>query len=661
MPVLSHLFEEGPSMLDVMRRANRRKWFVGIIILFVVFAFVVSIFAIWGGAATMGDPTGLGWAARVDGVEIPASELERVRQQMVNDLKQEMGEAFDADAATLAIYRQAAVQLISMELAYAYATRIGLSASDEEVSRAIHQAPVFQRQGRFIGRTEYMNELRSRGYSPEQYEMAMRRELVTLKLRGFVESLVTVTDADVEQAFRERGETAEADHVLFRLADFQGNSTPSEAQVAAWFEEHKGDYMSPERRRASYVLLERAPILASLQVSDDDARRFYEENQARYSSPAQRRASHILFRVERTASPDEAAQVEERAAGVLEQVRGGADFAEMATQHSEDEVTPPGGDLGWFGEGRMVPEFDQAVFSMTDGEVSDLVRTDFGFHIIKMTGAREAGTQPFDEVKDAIKQDLSFRQAQDRMQELASQLRTRLEQQVSSFEATAAELGHTVRDTGLFGREEPLGPLGVQPRAAQEAFQMTVGSVSSALPVSDGLLVMKLEEIRQPEPSPFAEVRDRVREDWIRGQAFARARAAAAAIVSAGFDGFKEAADRKKVTVASHDEFTRATAPSVFNPSILDAIFSADAGRLVGPLDASEGVIVVKVLKRGPATEEDRIAARARLAAELRGEALQSTYQALLQSVARGASIQENEQLWTEIEQRAPRAARSPS
>ncbi len=642
-------------MLDVMRRARQKRWLLGIIILPVVFSFVVAIFAIWGGAATMSDPTGLGWAARVDGVEIPVSELERLRQQMASEFKETMGDAFDADAMTVEVYRQAAVQLISMELAYAYATRIGLSATDEEVDRAIHQAPVFQRQGRFIGSAEYRNELRSRGYSPELYETAMRRELVTAKLRGFIESLVTVSEADVQEALRERGETAEADHVLFPLTDYEGNAQPGDAQVAAWFEEHRADYTTPERRRASYVLIERAPILASLQVSEDDARSFYEENQTRYAAPAQRRASHILFRVERSASPEEVTQVEERAAAVLAEIRTGADFSEMARQHSEDDVTPPGGDLGWFGQGRMVPEFDQAAFSLADGDVSDLVRTEFGFHIIMMTGSRQAGTQPFDEVRDSIMQEMGFRQAQDRMQEQAGQLRKKLDQQVSSFEATAAELGLSVRDTGLFSREEPLGALGVQPRAAMEAFQMSVGSMSSALPVTEGLLVMRLEEVRPPEPSPLASVADQVKKDWIRAQALGKARAAAAGIVTAGFDGFKDAADKKKVPVVTHDEFTRATAPAEFSDSILDAILSGGAGRLVGPLDAPDGVVVVKVLKRGPATEEERASTRARLAADLRNEALQSTYQALLQTVARGAAVQENEQLWAQIQDRAPR------
>ena len=637
-----------------MRRANRRKWFVGVIILFVVFSFVVAIFAIWGGAATMSDPSGLGWAARVDGVDIPISELERLRQQMVGEFQQTMGASFDPDVAYLSVYRQAAVQLISMELAYAYATRIGLSASDEEVSTAIHRAPVFQRQGRFIGRAEYINELRARGYSPELDEPAMRRELVTAKLRSFVESLVTISDAEVERAFAERGETAEGDHVIFKLSDYEVAAQPNDAQVRSWYEEHPASYMTPERRRASYVLIERAPIIASLSISDDDARRFYDENKTRYATPAQRRASHILFRVEQNASPEEVSQVEERAAAVLAEIRGGANFAEMARQHSEDSVTAAGGDLGWFGEGRMVPEFERAAFALTDGQVSELVRTKFGFHIIQMTGSREAGTQPFDEVKDSIKQDMGIRQAQDKMQDIAVQLRARLDQQVSSFEGTAAEMGHTVKDTGLFGRDEALGPLGVQPRAAHEAFQMTVGGISQAIPVTDGLLVMRLEEIRPPDRAPLASVIEQVRKDWVRGQAFAKARAAAAGIVAAGFDGFKDAADKKKVVVVTHDEFSRATAPPEFNQTILDAIFSGPAGRLVGPLDGEDGVIVVKVLKKGPSTEDERIATRARLAADLRNEALQSTYQSLLQTVARKASIEENEQLWREIERRAP-------
>ncbi len=636
-------------MLDIMRRANRQKWFVGIIVLFVVFAFIVSVFAIWGGAATLDDPTGFGWAARVDGVEIPVVELERQRQQLQNAYQNLLGDQFELDTYGFTLYRQAADQLISQELAFTYATRIGLTAADEEIARTIRTAPIFQRAGRFIGRDQYINELRSRGYDPEMYEAAVRRQITTDKLRDYVSTLTVIPHDEVEKAWRDRGQTAEVDYVIFRSADYEPSEEPGEAVMRRWFEDHRDDYLTPERRRITHAIIERDPVIASIQVTDEECRAFYDENRDRYAISDQRRASHILFKVSREAPEAEAAEVERSARAVLDEIRGGADFEEMARTHSEDTATPPGGDLGWFDRGSMVPEFEQAAFSLPEGQVSDLVRSQFGYHIIRVTGRREAGLRPFEEVRDSIRQQLSFRRAQERLDQLGRELRDRIDLQATSFEATAAEMGYSVGDSGLFARDEPIGTLGIQPRAALEAFRMAVGDVSQPLPVTQGLLVFRLEEIASPQPAAFEDVTDRVRTDWKTSRALERSRAEARGVADAGFEGFKEAADRKKAEILSRDEFTRSTAPTDFSDATLDAIFSAEAGTVVGPVDAVNAVAVVKLLKRGPASPEDRAAARDRLVDDLREEATDRAWRALLQTASRKASIEENPALWEQI------------
>src|SRR5437899_2365962 len=211
-------------MLDLMRQANRKKWFLSLLILPVVYSFVIAIFAIWGGAATRGASAGAGaganWVARVNDLEITPFELERHRASVENQFRQRLGDQFDQMAAAYDFDQIALSQLLGQALAYNEASRLGLRPSDDEVADAIVHMSVFQRNGRFIGRDQYMQELRARSYDVAAFEEQIAMELAVDRLRDIVGTMVTVNDADVEQAFATEGQTAEVDYVLFKQADY---------------------------------------------------------------------------------------------------------------------------------------------------------------------------------------------------------------------------------------------------------------------------------------------------------------------------------------------------------------------------------------------------------------------------------------------------------
>ncbi|HKY32320.1 MAG TPA: peptidyl-prolyl cis-trans isomerase [Candidatus Polarisedimenticolia bacterium] len=638
-------------MLDLMRQANRRKWFLYILILPVVFSFVLAVFAIYGGASDPGSGSaGAGWIARVDGEEISTRDLQRQRQQIEGRMRQMYPDQFEQFAASADFDSMALGQLLGQTLAYREAVRLGLRASDQEIGQAIKSAPIFQRDGRFIGRDQYVGELRARGYDVSEYEREIGKELAVDKLRSLLGSMAQVTPADVERAFREEGESAEVDYVLLKDADFPASGEPSAREIESYHRENQEKYLSPEKRSAEFVLLEREPLLQAVTVADAEIQAEYDARKdTTYTSPEQRRASHILFKVPPGAPAAEASAIEARAAEVLGQIRAGGDFAQLAQQHSEDTSAAQGGDLGWFGRGRMVPEFEQPAFSMAEGQVSDLVRSQFGFHIIKVTGSRPAGVRPLEEVKDPIRQQLAFRKAQEELDRKAAEFSGRLAQQVSPFEKVASELGYAVRQTGLIAEGDPIPGLDAPGMAASEIFRLEPGRVSEAIRTPQGMVFARVLEVKSPQPAPLASVRDQVTADLVASRSRRKAREAARAIAAAGADGFKEAADARKAAVSSTGEFSRSSAPAVFDEKAKEIIFSTEAGRVSGPLDAADGVVVVKVIKRGPASPEETERIRASLREQLLSRQRDSAFTALLGRLQKSAAIEVNDQLLSDL------------
>ncbi|HET6372399.1 MAG TPA: peptidylprolyl isomerase, partial [Candidatus Polarisedimenticolia bacterium] len=397
-------------MLDLMRSAQRRRWFTVGIIMFVVLSFVLAIFAIWGGAASGRTSISSGaWVVKIDGEPISAKDFDRRRSQIENRLRDRLGSDFEVQTSGLDFHQMALFQLMGQALAYNEATRLGMSATDGEIAQAVVTSPTFQRGGKFIGREAYENELRRNGFDVAEYEAQIARDLTSEKLRDLMGTLVDVTDAEVEKAFTEEGESAEVDYILFKSADFSQPGEPTAKEVEAYYRDHSRKYLTPERRSADVIVIERDPLLATIDVPEADIAAEYEKNKStRFTGGEQRRASHILFKVAQNAPQADQDAAKAKADAVLAEAKAGKDFAELARSTSQDSSGPAGGDLGWFERGRMVPEFDSAVFSLAEGQISDVIRTQFGFHIIKVTGSRPAGVRPLEDVRAQIKQGLSF-------------------------------------------------------------------------------------------------------------------------------------------------------------------------------------------------------------------------------------------------------------
>ena len=341
-------------------------------------------------AASGADAASGDTVASVDGRDITAGEFRRTYDAQLQAYRNAYGgNVSEQLLKQLGIDQQILQQMVDQQAALAEADRLGINASDEEVRQRIFSAPAFQENGAFIGEQRYQQLLRAQRppLTPAEFEKSVRDELVLDKLRAVLTDWLSVTDKELEQEYRLRNDKVKLAVVTFIADTFRPQATASDAEVAAYFTAHQADFKIPEKRKVRYLLVDADALRAKITVPAADIERAYNDGIEQYTTPEQVRASHILLKTE---GKDDAA-VKAKAEDVLKQAKGGADFAELAKKYSEDEGSAKnGGDLDYFGRGKMVPEFDQVVFTMQPGQISDLVKTQFGYHIIKLVDKKPA-------------------------------------------------------------------------------------------------------------------------------------------------------------------------------------------------------------------------------------------------------------------------------
>jgi peptidyl-prolyl cis-trans isomerase D len=377
-------------------------------------------------------------------------------------------------------------------------------------------------------------------------------------------------------------------------------------------------------------------------VPPADIERTYNNNLEQYTTPEQVRASHILFKTE---GKDDAA-VKAKAEDALKQAKAGADFAELAKKYSEDEQSAKnGGDLDYFGRGRMVPEFDQAVFAMQPGQISDLVKTQYGYHIIKMVDKKAGSTRTLAELKPQITDQLAYEKAQAQAADLAASL----EKQISKppdLDRVAKAQGLAVQESGFFARDEPILGLGPAPEAAARAFEMKQGDVSAALRASRGFIFETLVAKQDPYVPKLDEVKDKVRDEVIKQKARDLSIQKAAEIsaklkTAADFEKAAKAAgvEAKTTELITHDS----PIPDLgVSPAVEDKAFSMPVGAVSDPIATDTGTAVIKVVEKKEVTPDEWKAGRDKFREDLLADRRNRFYGAYLSKAKQRMKIELN-------------------
>jgi len=387
------------TMLDQMRRhMGWLKWSLGLVVLAFVIFYIPDFLRGSGADAAAGDTI-----AKVEGRQITAGDFRRTYQAQLQAYRNAYGANVSEQLLKqLGIEQQILQQMVDEQAALAESERLGIRVSDEEVRQRIFKTPAFQDNGMFIGEQRYQQLLQAQRppMTAAEFEGTVRQQLTVEKLRASLTDWLTINEKDLESDYRQKNDKVKFAFVNVTADSFRPKASATDAEVLTYFAAHTADFRIPEKRKVRYLLVDVDALRAKVSVAGTDIERAYNNNIEQYTTPEQVRASHILFKTE---GKDDAA-VKAKAEDVLKQVKAGANFADLAKKYSEDDSAKTGGDLDYFGRGKMVPEFDEKVFTMEVGQTSDLVKTQFGYHIIKLEDTREAQFPAFDEVKGQLRQ-----------------------------------------------------------------------------------------------------------------------------------------------------------------------------------------------------------------------------------------------------------------
>lgn len=607
------------TMLDRMRRHKGwLKWSLALVVLTFVVFYIPDFLTTSTGAA----PTEV--LADVDGESITVGAFTRRYNAQVNAYRNAYGgQINDELLKQLGIDRQILQQLVDEEAMVAESRKQGLTVSDIEIRERILALPGFQENGRFVGEVRYRQILQFQNppMTTTEFEANLRRALQIEKLRTALTGWMSVSDEEVAAEFRKRNEKVKLDVVPITADAFRSQVTVTDTELAPYFETVKDSYRVGEKRRVKYAVIEVDQIRQTITVAEADLNAFYQQNLAQYQTPAQVRASHILLKTE---GKDEKV-VQVLAEDVLKKAKApGADFAALAKQYSEDDSNSAnGGDLDYFGRGRMVPEFDQAAFTIKTGETSDLVKTAFGFHIIRIVDSQPDTTQSLAEVRAEIEDQLKWQAAQAEAERLARSLEATVKLP-ADLERMAKERGIAVVETELFLETEAIGALGPQPDMAQRVFAGTEGEVTPALRVPAGWVFATVTGRQDAYVPKLDEVKATVREDLASQKAadLATARATAIATDLKNAKDFAAAAKRAGLDVTTTELIARGTAiPDLgISEAVDEAAFALPQGGVSDAILTPSGTAIVRVVERVDVTDAEIAVGRDELRDELVNE-----------------------------------------
>jgi peptidyl-prolyl cis-trans isomerase D len=437
------------------------------------------------------------------------------------------------------------------------------------------------------------------------FERSLRRALQIEKLRNALTGWMSASDVDVAAEYRRRNEKVKLDVVPVTAAAFVNQITVTDAELAAAFEKSQEKYRIGEKRKIKYAIVNVDQVRNTIVVPEADIEAFYKQNLQQYQTPAQVRASHILLKLE---GKDEK-QVQALAEDIAKKAKAGADFAALAKQYSEDDSNASnGGDLDYFGRGRMVAEFEQAAFAMKAGEISNPVKTAFGYHIIKVVDNKPDTTRPVSEVRAEIEDQLKWQKAQAEAESIAKGIEATMKTP-ADLDRIARERSLTVVETGFIQSNEPIQGVGPQPELASRLFALKEGEVTPAMRVATGWVFGTVTGRQDAYLPQLAEVRARVSEDvkLEKAAGLVKERAQQLANELKNAKDFAAVVKRAGLEMKTTELLARGSAiPDLGMSEAIDAAaFALPQGGVSDAISTPTGTAVIRVVERVNVTDAE--------------------------------------------------------
>ena len=622
-------------MLYIMR--HKIKSFV---MWLIIAAFLGTIFFAWGVGSNRLGKSDKNWIARIGEEVITPAEYDNELQRMEAQLRDFPPELLKQ----LNLKEQAMNNLIQQRLLLAKAEEMKIEVSDQEVAAAIQGTPYFQENGIFSNRA-YKTVLSQSRMSPAGFEEKQREDLRIQKIQSLIQDAAKITEAEIRQSFLEKNETITADYVLLNFVDHRPSDDPSDDALQDYYKSSKEAFRTQEEINVRYSFITPQDFFDDIKISDEDVEETYRDSQSLYVQPEQIKARHILIRLAEDADEETANAAREKTEKILEQAKQGEDFADLATRNSDDSTASKGGDLGFFKQGQMVAPFEEAAFALNPGEISPVVRTQFGYHIIKVEEKQEEQTQSLEQVRDQILRELKTEKGMIYVKKNSMRLYSEI-RKGKAFESAVEEKGLTAKETGYFTRKDgaPGGvPIDMVPAFIAEAFAADEGGVGGVIKGESGYILLKTLERKAPRIPELEEVRAEVVESVLELKAREETEKKAEELVQAvqkkgSFDKaltLTGAGPAETTTPFTRNEF-------LISPDFTKTSFALTEESPSAYLEDPKGYYVVFLKEKSPPKEETLDEQKEDLVKELLQENRNNLFSAWLESVRKKASVDIN-------------------
>lgn len=570
---------------------------------FVIIAFIISIFAVWGGAGRLGEGGGKDTLATVGKEKISVSVYYQTLRQRLEAMRQEFRELDSRFIQQLNIPQQILNQLIQQSLLTQLSKEMGIKATDDEIRKKIMSYPVFQKDGQFVGFAQYQKILEWNRIPLPEFEKGLRQEIIMEKVVDVLTAGVAVTDEELWENYKNTNDTAKIEYVTLGLDKVELDEEPDPKELEEYFEENKETYKIPEKREADYFFLKTDDLKEGIELTESEIEAYYGDNTARFKEPEKIKASRIYLPFEET----ERDLVLNQARDLLKQINNGRDFGDLAKIHSKDEKAQDSGDWGLYEWKSLSQKEQDEIERLDQGEVSDVLEITDGAVILKITEKEAEATQPLEAVRERITNILKDEKARQMAEKEIAQLEKAAKKE-NSLDVAAQTLGLGVRNSGLLKQNDPLEDIDPSGSISMTLFNIEEKEISSPIYTYQGIGLAQLMKIEPPRQANFEEVTEDVTEDFM---ALKKKDIAVERIKKVKQDlsrtRLEDLAEDYELEYKSVEEHKRGQYLGVIgeNREIDELAFSLPLDEASDPVEFESGYALVRVLDRKEVTKEE--------------------------------------------------------
>ncbi|MCI0353646.1 MAG: peptidyl-prolyl cis-trans isomerase [Acidobacteria bacterium] len=644
-------------MIRFLQSSQRSaKYLIGGFLLLISISLVITLIP---GSLDTGSVEGAaGLVARVDGQDITLREVDEAarrmgRQQFQRGIPQQFMPFFR---------QQAAEQLVTRKAVLAEARRLGLQVTDDELRAELRSGELGQilfPEGKFIGQQAYETWVQQRvGMGVAQFEREQKEYLLLRKLSGVITGTAQVTPDDVNQELLRENTRVKMEYAVLSAETVAKTIQPTETELKAWFEANQKRYENaiPEKRKARYVVVDPARVGPQVEVTRQDLENFYNQRREQYRMDESVDVRHILIKTPEAGADGKAdekgvAAARAKAEDILQQLRKGAKFEDLASKVSEDPGSAESGGLyQGVTRGRMVPEFEQAAFTLEPGKISDLVQTSYGFHILRVDKHQKAGLRTLDEMKDIMEPQVRADKASRALEDLASKLER--EARSSDLAAAASASGLNVVTTDFFTRTDTLPGIGHAPQFMEAVFRAKEKDKPALARLQQGYALFEVLAVQPASTPTFEQIRSRV-ENEFRNERAATLLAQKTAELSdraRARHNLKLAARELGAEVKTSELVSSSSQVpdlgSLSGPAAV--VLRMKPGEISGPISVSSGGAVISILERQEPSPQEIEQQRDRVHEELLARKREALFQVfaseLVERMEKEGKIKKNKQ-----------------